>query len=135
MRATIVAVVAGLSLMTAAVRMSAHHAFTAEFDANKPIRLQGTIAKVEWVNPHTWFHIEVNKPNGKTETWMIEAGTPNTLLRQGLTKSTVKVGTIVIVDGFQSKDASLKGSGRDLTLPDGRKLFMGSQGAGTPPGR
>jgi hypothetical protein len=110
----------------------AHHAFGAEFDPNAPIRLQGKVVRLEWVNPHTWIHIETVK-DGKPEIWMVEGGTPNTLLRRGITRDTVAVGTEVIVDGYQTKDHSLKrANGRDVTFADGRKLFMGSSGTGAP---
>lgn len=111
----------------------AHHAFGAEFDPNAPIRLQGKVVRLEWVNPHTWIHIETINKEGQPEVWMIEGGTPNTLLRRGVTRETVKVGTEVIVDGYQTKDHSLKrANGRDITFTDGRKLFMGSSGTGAP---
>jgi hypothetical protein len=110
----------------------AHHAFSAEFDANKPIRLEGTVAKTEWVNPHAWIHIDVKKPDGSVERWMIEGGTPNTLFRRGVTKDSLQIGTTIIVTGYQAKDGTLKGNGRDLTLSDGRKLFIGSAGTGAP---
>jgi len=109
-----------------------HHAFAAEFDASKPIRLQGAVTVVEWINPHAWIHIEVKKPDGKAEKWMIEGGTPNTLMRRGFTKNSLPVGTVIIVDGYQAKDGTNKANGRDLTLPDGKKLFMGSSGTGAP---
>jgi len=110
----------------------AHHAFAAEFDANKPINLQGTVTKVEWINPHAWIHIDVKKPDGKVESWMIEGGTPNTLFRRGFTKESLKIGAEIKVDGYQAKDGSMRANGRDLTFPDGRKLFMGSSGTGAP---
>ena len=110
----------------------AHHAFSAEFDANKPIQLRGTVAKVEWINPHTWIHIDVKKPDGSVERWMIEGGTPNTLLRRGLTRDTLPSGTEIAVDGYKAKNGSNRANGRDLTFPDGRRLFMGSSGIGAP---
>ena len=113
--------------------MAGHHAFGAEFDPDAPIRLQGKVVKLEWVNPHAWIHIEVKKPDGTTEVWMVEGGTPNTLLRRGLTRDSLTYGTELIVDGYQTKDHSLKrANGRDVTFTDGRKIFMGSSGTGAP---
>ena len=109
-----------------------HHAFSAEFDVNKPINFRGTLTQVEFVNPHSWFHVDVKGADGKTQSWMIEAGTPNVLFRRGITKRSIPIGTEIVVDGFQAKDGSLKGSGRDLTLPDGRKLLIGSGEADAP---
>jgi Family of unknown function (DUF6152) len=109
-----------------------HHAFGAEFDPNRPLVLRGPITKVEWVNPHAWIHMEVTKEDGTRESWMVEGGTPNTLLRRGLTKQTLKIGTEIVVDGYQSKDRSLRANGRDVTFTDGRKIFMGSSGTGAP---
>lgn len=124
---------AGLALAAAGAQVAAHHAFGAEFDPNAPVRLQGKIVKLEWVNPHTWIHMEVVKPDGTTEVWAVEGGTPNTLLRRGLTRDTLKIGTEIIVDGYQTKDHSLKrANGRDVTFTDGRKIFMGSSGTGAP---
>ena len=134
MRSKLAIAVAGAILLVAAVPALAHHAFSSEFDVKKPIHFTGVITKVELVNPHAWFHIDVTGPDGKVTSWMIEAGTPNVLLRRGFTKNSVRVGTQVVVDGFQAKDGSSKGSGRDLTLPDGRKLLIGSDGAGAPDG-
>jgi hypothetical protein len=133
MRRTVAVIVAGVGLlMMAAAPAMAHHAFAAEFDAKKPIKLQGTVTKMEWINPHAWIHIDVKKPDGKIESWMIEGGTPNTLLRRGFTKNSLLPGTEIMVDGYQAKDGSMRANGRDLTLPDGRKLFMGSSGTGAP---
>jgi hypothetical protein len=132
MRRTVAVIVAGLGLLMAAAPAIAHHAFAAEFDAKKPIKLQGTVTKMEWINPHAWIHIDVKKPDGKIESWMIEGGTPNTLLRRGFTKNSLLPGTEIMVDGYQAKDGSMRANGRDLTLPDGRKLFMGSSGTGAP---
>jgi hypothetical protein len=110
----------------------AHHAFAAEFDAKKPVKLRGTVTKMEWINPHAWIHIDVKKADGTVDEWMIEAGTPNTLLRRGFTKDSLKVGTEIIVDGYQSKDGSLRANGRDLTLPNGQTLFLGSSAPDAP---
>jgi hypothetical protein len=119
-------------VLAAASRVTAHHAFSAEFDADRPVKLKGTVVKLEWVNPHAWIHIEVPKDGGGTEEWMIEGGTPNTLIRRGLTKDALPIGTEVIVDGFQAKDRSTRANGRDITLADGRKLFLGSENSGAP---
>jgi hypothetical protein len=130
-RTTLVVVVASVSLLFA-VPVRAHHAFAAEFDAKKPLQLRGTVTKMEWINPHAWIHIDVKKPDGTVESWMIEGGTPNTLLRRGFTKNSLLPGTEIAVDGYQAKDGSHRANGRDLTLHDGKKLFMGSSGTGAP---
>lgn len=125
--------IAGALALGAAAPLVAHHAFGAEFDKDAPIRLQGKVVKLEWVNPHAWIHLEIKKPDGATEVWMVEGGTPNTLLRRGLTRQSLTYGTELIVDGYQTKDHSLKrANGRDVTLTDGRKMFMGSSGTGAP---
>ena len=127
-----VVVAIGTVLALSAAGVSAHHSFAAEFDSNKPVQLRGTIAKVEWINPHTWIHIDVKDTNGTTVRWMIEGGTPNTLLRRGLTKASLPEGTEILVDGYRAKNGSNRANGRDLTFADGRKLFMGSSGTGAP---
>ena len=119
-------------LLIAAAPLFAHHAFSAEFDATAPVKLEGPITKVELINPHAWIHMSVKKPDGKVEEWMVEGGTPNTLQRRGITRDTIKVGTVIIVQGYRSKDGSLRANGRDITFPDGRTLFMGSSGTGAP---
>jgi Family of unknown function (DUF6152) len=125
-------VIAGIAICGGTARVSAHHAFAAEFDANKPVSFKGTITKMEWVNPHTWLHVDVRKPDGAVENWAIEAGTPNVLFRRGFTKESLLPGTEVVVEGYQAKDGSHRANGRDLTFPDGRKLFLGSSGTGAP---
>jgi hypothetical protein len=133
MRKTQTMLVAGGLLMAATERVPGHHAFGAEFDPNAPVRLQGEVVKLEWVNPHAWIHIEVKKADGTSEVWMVEGGTPNTLLRRGLTRDSLTIGTELIVDGYQTKNKSLKrANGRDVTFTDGRKMFMGSSGTGAP---
>jgi len=127
-----VLVATGASILLIGSVVSAHHSFAAEFDANKPIQLRGTVAKVEWINPHTWIHIDVKDADGKVERWMVEGGTPNTLLRRGLTKASLPEGTEILVDGYRAKNGSNRANGRDVTFPDGRKLFMGSSGTGAP---
>lgn len=117
----------------AAAPVVAHHAFGAEFDKDAPIRLQGQVVKLEWVNPHTWIHLEVENEDGTPEVWMVEGGTPNVLLRRGLRRDCLTPGTELIVDGYQAKDHSLKrANGRDVTFTDGTKMFMGSSGTGAP---
>ncbi len=114
----------------------AHHAFSAEFDAEAPVKLQGKVIKVEWINPHAWIHIMAEKEGEEPVHWMLEGGTPGTLLRAGITKNTLPIGTEIVVRGYQSKDKACapacKANGRDMTFPDGRKLFMGSSGTGAP---
>jgi hypothetical protein len=122
----------GALLLAAGAAVSAHHSFAAEFDANQPVQLRGTVAKVEWINPHTWIHLDVKKTDGAVERWMIEGGTPNTLLRRGLTRKSLPEGTELLVDGYKAKNGTNRANGRDLTFPDGRRLFMGSSGIGAP---
>ena len=125
-------IVLGLMLAATMVSLHAHHAFAAEFDANKPVSFKGTVVKMEWVNPHVWLHLNVKKPDGTTEPWAFEAGTPNVLFRRGFTKESLLPGTEVAVDGYQAKDGSNRANGRDLTLPNGQTLFLGSSGTGAP---
>ncbi len=124
---------AAAAMLIASLPASAHHAFGAEFDANRPVLLKGKIVKMEWVNPHTWIHIEIVKDDGTKEVWMVEGGSPNSLLRRGANKDMFPVGTDVVVDGYQARDHSvLRANARNVTFPDGRKLFLGSQGTGAP---
>ena len=122
----------GLCLAGTAVSVVAHHAFAAEFDANKPVEFTGTVTKMEWINPHVWLHMDVKKPDGTTEAWAFEAGTPNVLFRRGFTKTSLAPGMQIKVDGYQAKDGTRRANGRDLTFADGKKLFMGSSGTGAP---
>ena len=134
----IVAGAVGAALATAAAGGAAlaHHAFAAEFDGKAPVLLRGKVTRVEWINPHAWVHVAVVGQDGKTTPWMVEGGTPNTLLRSGIDRNSLKPGTEIIVRGYQSKDKlcspACKANGRDVTFPDGRKLFMGSSGTGAP---
>ena len=122
----------GAALLVAAAPAVAHHAFSAEFDATKPVRLRGTITKMEWINPHSWMHVDVSNDDGTVDSWMIEAGPPGALVRRGWKKDSVKPGTMVLVEGYQALDGGLRANGRDVTLPDGTKLFAGSSGTGAP---
>lgn len=124
---------AAAALISIAVPAAAHHAFGSEFDAQAPILLKGKIVKIEWVNPHTWIHVEITKPDGVKEVWMVEGGSPNTLLRRGANKNTFPAGTDIVVDGYQARDHSEKrANARNVTFPDGRKLFLGSPNTGAP---
>jgi hypothetical protein len=118
------------------LRTESHHAFAAEFDANAPVLLKGKVTKIEWINPHAWIHLDVPGEGGGVARWMVEGGTPNTLLRAGIDKHTLAIGTEIVVRGYQAKDKSCmpacKANGRDVTFPDGRKIFMGSSGTGAP---
>jgi hypothetical protein len=118
----------------AVIPLAAHHAFGGEFDPYRPVLLKGKVVRVEWVNPHTWIHVEVVKPDGSKEEWMVEGGSPNSLLRRGVTRDSLPVGTEVVVDGYQARDHTLlRANGRNVTLTDGRKLFLGSSGPGEGP--
>ena len=131
---TLVGAVAAASvcLMLSSTRAAAHHAFAAEFDANQPVTLRGTVTRVEWINPHSWIHVDVKSPDGTVQRWMIEGGNPSVLLRNGLTRESLPAGTEIVVEGYRAKGNPFRANGRDLTFPDGRKLFMGSSGTGAP---
>jgi len=124
---------AGVGLVCASGPLQAHHAFSAEYDAAKPIHLRGTLVKWEMINPHSWFHVEIKEPDGKVQTWMIEGGSPNQLIRLGVTKQSVPIGLELVIDGYQAKDGSNKGVGRNFVLPDGRRLFLGGSAPGATP--
>ena len=133
MRKKLAVIIAGVGLFLAVVPVWAHHAFTAEFDAKKPLKLRGTVAKIELINPHSWIHIDVKNTDGTVTRWMIEGGTPNTLLRRGFTKNSLPIGVEILVDGYQAKDGTNRANGRDLTFPDGKKIFLGAAGPEGPP--
>ena len=135
MRRTFPITILGLGLafgLMAAAPVDAHHAFAAEFDSTKPVKLRGTITKMEWINPHAWMHLEVKNKDGSVEQWMIEAGPPGALVRRGWKKDSVVPGTEVLVEGYQALDGSRRANGRDVTFPDGTRLFAGSSGTGAP---
>ena len=134
MRITLSVVAAGVGLLLA-VPVWAHHAFGAEFDVTKPLKLRGTVTKWEMINPHSWIHLDVKEPDGKVATWMIEGGSPNSLLRLGFTRNSLPPGTEIIVEGYQAKDGSNRGVGANLTFTDGRKLFLGGSAPGADPDR
>lgn len=133
MSTKIFGVIAGAALLVAtAAPVIAHHSFAAEFDVNKPVTIKGTVVKTEWVNPHIWIHIDVKGPEGKVETWTVEGGAPNALIRRGWRKNSLPFGVEITVEGFQAKDGAYRANGRDITFPDGTKLFVGSTGTGAP---
>ena len=134
MRTKLFNIVAGAVIVAAAAAVPAvaHHSFAAEFDAKKPVKLRGTVKKMEWINPHSWLHINVKNADGSTSEWMIEGATPNTLLRRGFTREAVKAGTEITIVGFRAKNGANRANGRDLILPDGSRLFMSSSGTGAP---
>ena len=131
-RLTLAAIGLAVAWLLAAAPVRAHHSFAAEFDANQPVTIKGTVTGMDWVNPHSWIHIEVKNPDGTVTEWMIEGGTPNTLFRRGFTKDSLKAGTEIVVDGYRAKNGKNRANGRDLILPDGKRLFLGSSGTGAP---
>jgi hypothetical protein len=135
MRTKLAVVIAGLGVMLAAGPLWAHHAFSAEFDVTKPMKLQATLVKWEMVNPHSWFHVDVKGPDGTVVTWMIEGGSPNQLIRLGVTKNTLAIGTELIIEGYLAKDGTNKAVGRNFTFADGRRLFLGGSAPGADPNK
>jgi hypothetical protein len=130
MRSKLALLVAGAGLLLSGVPVWAHHAFAAEFDQNKPLTLHGTVTKMEWINPHSWIHIDVKGPDGKVTHWMIEGGSPNALFRMGFTKDSLPVGTEIVVEGYQAKDGGNRAVGKDITFTNGKRLFMGGSAPG-----
>jgi Family of unknown function (DUF6152) len=132
MRKTFSFAVGAAGLLTAVSPVWAHHAFAAEYDGKKQVHLEGVVTQMEWINPHTWIHIDVTGPDGTVTSWMIEGGSPNILLRRGFNKGSLEKGQKIAVDGFQAKDGSNRANGSNITYPDGKKLFLGSSGTGAP---
>ena len=132
MRTTVSVAILGLGLLLAPPPAVAHHAFSAEFDADRPLQLLGTVTRTEWINPHSWIHIDVEDEDGSVKSWAIECGAPNALIRRGLNKNSIPAGTVLVVDGFGAKDGSNTANARDITLPDGSQFYVGSSGTGAP---
>ena len=132
MKAIPLVVAGALSLLSATVPVLAHHSFNAEYDGTKPVTLKGTVTKMEWINPHAWITLDVKGADGKVVTWRVEAGAPNAMFRRGFRRDSLPVGTEIVVEGFLAKNGSMSANGRDLTFPDGKKLFVGSSGTGAP---
>ncbi len=135
MRTMLTAAIGGAALLMAVTPIRAHHAFAAEFDVNKPTKLEGTLKEWEMINPHSWFHVEVKEADGKTAIWMVEGGSPNQLMRNGVTKKTIAVGTHLVIDAYQAKDGTKKAVGRNFVLKDGSRLFLGGSAPGQPGGK
>jgi hypothetical protein len=130
MKAKLAVMITGLGLLLAAVPVWAHHAFSAEYDQTKPLTLKGKVTKWELVNPHSWIHIDVKEADGKVTSWMVEGGSPNSLLRNGFTKSSLPAGTEIVVEGYQAKDGANRAVGKDITYTDGKRLFLGGSAPG-----
>ena len=135
MRTALSVVIIGIGMLLTVQPLAAHHAFSAEFDADRPMQLHGTVTKTEWINPHSWIHIDVKDEDGNVASWAIECGAPNALIRRGLNKNSVPIGTELVVDGYGAKDGSNTANARDITLPDGSQFYAGSSGTGAPGGR
>ncbi len=131
-RVSVMVAAIGFGVLMVGASVQAHHAFSAEFDANSPVRLQGKITRMEWINPHAWIHLDVENDDGTVESWMVEAGPPGALVQRGWTRESVVPGTEVLVEGYQALDGAFRANGRDVTFPDGRRLFAGSSGTGAP---
>jgi len=129
MRTRLFAILIGLGVVAAATPVRGHHSFAAEYDVNAPIKLRGTVAKMDWINPHSWIHLDVKRPDGTVERWEIEAGPPSGLIRRGFTKASVPAGIEVLIEGYRARDGSLHGNAQYITLPDGRNLFAGAPGS------
>ena len=123
---------AAATILPLAPQSLAHHSFAAEYDADRPVVLQGQVTKMAWINPHSWIYIDVKKSDGTVESWAVEAGPPGTLVRAGFTKDSLQAGTVIKVNGFRAKDGALRANGRDITLPDGRNIFVGGSSPGAP---
>jgi Family of unknown function (DUF6152) len=132
MKKLVFSVISAALLVGVAAPLWAHHSFAAEFDPSKPVKLRGTVTEMEWINPHSWIHIDVKGEDGKVTAWMVEGGSPNALLRRGFTKAALPAGTEIVIEGYQAKDGSNRANGRDITFADGKKLFLGSTGTGSP---
>ena len=132
MRIRLTTLVAGLGFLLAARSTVAHHSFAAEFDSTQPVTLKGTVVQMDWVNPHSWIHVDVKNEDGSVTRWMVEGGTPNTLFRRGFTKDSLRAGTEITVEGYRAKNGAKRANGRDLILNDGKRLFLGSSGTGAP---
>ena len=136
MRTRIISSLAGAALLLGAAGSSmAHHAFSAEFDVDSPVELKGTVTKMEWINPHSWIHVDVVNEDGQVESWMVEGGAPNAILRRGFTADSLKPGTVILVEGYQARDGSNRANGRDIAFEDGTKLFFGIGSPGAPDAR
>jgi hypothetical protein len=131
-RSLLVLMLIAMAMVPLAPKASAHHSFAAEYDANDPVTLTGAVTKMAWINPHAWIYIEVRKPDSGFENWAVEAGPPGTLIRAGFTKESLAIGTVIVVNGYRAKDGALRANGRDITLPDGRLLFVGGSAPDAP---